>query len=76
MAEALQRNGYDAVHVREYGLQHAEDENILARAASEDRVVISAVQTLVHFFLSLLLNLPSFSSGVPHRACRTLKRHC
>ena len=42
VAEALRRNGHDAVHVREYNLQHADDENILARAASEDRVVISA----------------------------------
>ena len=41
VAEALRRNGHDAVHVREYNLQHADDENILARAASEDRVVIS-----------------------------------
>lgn len=42
VAEALRRDGHDAVHVREYDLQHAADENILARAASEDRVVISA----------------------------------
>ena len=31
VAEGLRRNGHDAVHVREYGLEHAEDENILAR---------------------------------------------
>lgn len=36
VAEALRKSGHDAVHVREYGLQQAEDENILARAASED----------------------------------------
>lgn len=42
VAEGLQRAGYDAIHVREYGLQASEDEVIFERAASEDRIIISA----------------------------------
>lgn len=42
IAEGLQRAGYDAIHVREYGLQASEDEVIFERAANEDRIIISA----------------------------------
>jgi predicted nuclease of predicted toxin-antitoxin system len=38
----LREAGHDAIHVRDYGLQRADDEVILQRAASERRVVISA----------------------------------
>jgi len=34
--------GYDAVHVGAYGMHAASDEEILARALQEDRVVVSA----------------------------------
>ena len=42
VAEELRNAGHDAVHVREYGLQRALDEEILARAAGEQCTLISA----------------------------------
>lgn len=42
ISKELQQRGHDAVHVRDYGLQDAEDEQIFERAASEDRVLVSA----------------------------------
>jgi predicted nuclease of predicted toxin-antitoxin system len=38
----LQQAGHDAIHVREFGLQHADDEVIFERAAAEHRIVVSA----------------------------------
>lgn len=42
VATGLQQGAHDAVHVRDYGLQAAEDEEVFARAALEDRVIVSA----------------------------------
>lgn len=42
VAEALRLSGHDAAHVRDYGLQAAEDEEVFARAAREDRILVSA----------------------------------
>lgn len=42
LAEQLRSAGHDAVHVRDYDLQAAADEEIFARAQQEQRVVVSA----------------------------------
>jgi predicted nuclease of predicted toxin-antitoxin system len=42
VAERLRQAGHDAVHVRDYGLQAAADDEIFARAAGEDRILITA----------------------------------
>lgn len=42
VARGLQQAGHDAVHVRDYGLQAADDDIIFARAAMEDRILLSA----------------------------------
>ncbi len=42
IAELLRQNSFDAVHVRDYNLQAADDDIIFERAAAEDRVIVSA----------------------------------
>ncbi len=42
VADGLRQAGHDAVHVRDYGMHAAEDDEIMERAATERRVVVSA----------------------------------
>jgi predicted nuclease of predicted toxin-antitoxin system len=42
VAEALRQNGHDAAHVRDYGLQAADDDVIFVLAKKEGRVLVSA----------------------------------
>ena len=42
VAVGLRKAGFDAVHVRDYGLQEATDDLILKRSTDEGRILISA----------------------------------
>lgn len=42
LAGRLRDAGHDAVHVRDYNMQAAADEEILVRAQQEERIVVSA----------------------------------
>jgi predicted nuclease of predicted toxin-antitoxin system len=42
VAKGLRRIGHDATHVRDYGLQAAEDERIFALGEDENRILFSA----------------------------------
>lgn len=42
LAVGLRSAGYDAVHVRDYGMAASDDSEIFERAATESRVIISA----------------------------------
>jgi len=42
VADGLRKAGHDAVHVRDYGMHAADDEQIMERAAKENRIVVSA----------------------------------
>jgi predicted nuclease of predicted toxin-antitoxin system len=42
VAEQLRAAGHDAVHVRDYALQAAADEEVFRRADEEQRIIVSA----------------------------------
>lgn len=42
LAEELRKRGYDAIHVRDYGIQDADDSLIFERAFQEERIIVSA----------------------------------
>ncbi len=42
VAEGLRRAGHDALHIRDYGLQAAEDKEMFSLAEYENRILISS----------------------------------
>jgi predicted nuclease of predicted toxin-antitoxin system len=42
IAEGLRSAGHNAIHIRDYNMQRATDLEVFARAAEEDRILISA----------------------------------
>jgi predicted nuclease of predicted toxin-antitoxin system len=60
LALLLSNAGHDAVHVREYALQAAEDKTILDRAETENRIVVSADSDFAMLLAVSRQSKPSF----------------
>ncbi len=70
LAEALRQGGHDAMHVRDLSMQAASDAEIFDRAATEERIVVSADTDFGMLLASRGASKPSvilFRKGVAHR---------
>jgi predicted nuclease of predicted toxin-antitoxin system len=59
VAESLRRAGHDALHVRDYGLQTAQDDEIFSLAETENRILISSDTDFGTFLALWQKNKPS-----------------
>jgi predicted nuclease of predicted toxin-antitoxin system len=60
LAKLLRDAGHDAVHLRDYGMQSASDEVILARALQEQQAVVSADSDFGTILAAQRATRPSF----------------
>jgi predicted nuclease of predicted toxin-antitoxin system len=60
VAANLAEKGYDVVHVRDIGMQAAKDEEILERAGSDDRIIVSADTDFGTLLALRMADNPSF----------------
>jgi predicted nuclease of predicted toxin-antitoxin system len=70
LAAELNKAGHEAIHVRDVGIQHADDEAIMQLAVSEERVVASAdtdFGTLLALHEGRLPSIVLFRRGSPRR---------
>jgi predicted nuclease of predicted toxin-antitoxin system len=61
LALLLREAGYNAVHVRDYGMQASRDDVILDRARDDSHILISADSDFGALLAAQNLNRPSFS---------------
>ena len=76
VAEALAHSGHDAVHVRDYGLQTADDSTLLERASQEKRVIVTADTDFGLLLAKRQVRRPSvvlFHHSFPHRPSEQTK---
>jgi predicted nuclease of predicted toxin-antitoxin system len=66
VADALRRHGHDAKHIRDWGLQAADDETIFDLAAKEDRILVSA-DTDFGTLISIATTSKTFGASVQAR---------
>jgi len=76
VADGLRNEGHDAVHVRDYQLQAADDTAVFERASNENRIVITSDTDFGFLLARRQVRRPSiilFHHSFPHRPSEQTK---